>query len=173
MGGGSASLSLSSAGVWGCRKLKIVQKLKDLHSQRAVPQKQQMWWDLGSVKWNQICSESNFSWHQLVWKRLIWTGCCYRLRCSDTWDHLSNNVLCNITLEFGKILPPKTSTWLAANGCGFLCCSTSFEGTDQSKRKWPISFTCCRCWPSTFWKNEWWPKWIQMTRWKHTGLQMY
>lgn len=72
----------------GCWKLKIVQKLKDLHTQRAVPQNQQMWWDLWSVKWNEICSESNFSWHQLVWKCLIWTGCCYRLCCSDTWAHL-------------------------------------------------------------------------------------
>lgn len=107
---GWASASLSFVLCWclgGCWKLKIVQKLKDLHSQRAAPQKQQMWWDLWSVKWNQICSVSDFSWLQLVWKRLIWTGGCYRLCCSDTWDCLSNNVLCKITLEFWQVLPPK------------------------------------------------------------------
>lgn len=71
----------------GCWKPKIVQKLKDLHTRRALSQNQQMWWDLWSVKWNKLCSESDFSWHQLVWKCLIWTGCCYQLCCSDVWAH--------------------------------------------------------------------------------------
>lgn len=140
----------------GCWKLKI-----DLHTQRAVPQNQQMWWDLWSVKWNKICSESNFSWHQLVWKCLIWTGCCYRLCFSETWAHLGT---CQI---MSSVLPPNLD--LPANCSSFLCFSTSLEEIDQSKQKWPISFTCCKCWPSTFWKNEWWPKWTQMTRWKYTG----
>lgn len=42
--------------------------------------------------------------------------------------------------------------------------SMSSVGIVRSKRKWPISCTCCKCWPSTSWRNGWWPRWTQTTR---------
>lgn len=75
------------------------------------------------MKWNRICSESHFSWHQLVWKRLIWTACCYQSYQSSgapipeiTCQTMSSAKLLKNLAGFCPPPPLKTWTLLAANG---------------------------------------------------------